>query len=182
MIEFHGFEVIQPNKIDEYMFSGVWAMFGIEKTDKKRKYRCLNVGKNRCIGDELKVDFERLNNFKLVRKKVYRNQFNEKMFSYKEYATRQDWLYKEISEKYEEIVFILVANQSEYTYTIEKYFAYSTKAAYWVSNGKYSSERMIDNSRIEEIRNDIDVSRIDKSLILKINKLKDCLDEQNCFV
>lgn len=76
-------------------------------------------------------------------------------------------MYKEISEKYESIIIILVTNETEKLYTIEKYFAYSTKAAYWVSNGRYSPNRVIDSLEISKIRNDINISEIDKSLIKK---------------
>lgn len=167
------FDVIQIDEIENYRCSGVWAMFGFEKTDKTRKYRCLNVGKNIDIGKELKVDIERLKLFRecINDKKEYRNQFNELMFTYPEYASRQDWLYKEISEKYEDIFWILVAKQD--VYVIEKYFAYSTKAAYWVANGRYSSKTEVD---VEKIRESIDVSSIDKELVIKINTLRELLD------
>lgn len=175
---FHNFEIIEQSEISEYKYPGVWAMFGIKKGDNSSKYICLNVGKNKCIGDELKIDFERLECFMPFRKKIYKNQFNEEKFTYKEYATRQDWLYKEISEKYESIIIILVTNETEKLYTIEKYFAYSTKAAYWVSNGRYSPNLVIDSLEISKIRNDINISEIDKSLIKKIDEFKKWYDNQ----
>lgn len=181
MIEFEElFEVIQLDKIEDYNFSGVWAMFGIEKKDEKRRYICLNVGKSTDIRAELKADIERLNSFEPVinLEKEYRNQFNEKLFTYPLYASRQDWLYKEISDKYKDFVFILVAKQQENNYTVEKYFAYSTKAVYWVSNGKYASDTIVDDAKIDEIRRNIDVSRIDKEIIDKIDKLTDLLKNQ----
>lgn len=175
---FHGFEVIRESNVDKYKCPGVWAMFGIKKESSSPIYICLNVGKNKCIGNELKLDFKRLDHFELFREKQYRNQFNEEMFSftYKEYATRQDWLYKEISEKYKSITTILVAKQNDYI--IEKHFAYSTKAAYWVSNGRYSSDRKIDQSEIINIRDNIDISKIELSLKEKIAILKEWYDNQ----
>lgn len=175
MKEFHGFEVIHPNEIEKYNFSGVWAMLGKEKADKKnRKYKCLNVGKSICISDEVKIDFDRLKNFELCRKKEYRNQFGEIMFIYDEYATRQDMLYKNISQKYEEIIFILVSKQSENTYEVEKYFAYSTKASYWVTNGR--KKLKVEDDEIKNIIDGMDASKIGNSLINKINELKGWLD------
>ncbi len=179
MGEFHGFQIIQSDKIDEYRVPGVWAMLGVKKTDNpKGRYTCLNVGKSICISDELKIDMERLRNFELVRKRKYKNQFNEVMFSYDEYATRQDFLYKNIAEEYDDIIFILVASQSQNTYTIEKYFAYSTKSRYWVSNGRYSHDQPIDDSVIDKIRRDIDVSKIDAYLIDSIDEFKTWYDNQ----
>lgn len=177
---FQGFEIIHSEKIKEYDYCGVWAMFGIDKLDNARKYTCLNVGKSKRIRKKLEFDFERLSEFKLSQFKEYRNQFNEKKFPYIEYASRQDFLYKELSEKYEEIKFILVAKQTDNTYTIEKYFAYSTKSAYWVSNGRYNPNQMICDFEIERIRNNIDISKIDKELIKKINKFKEWYDNQDC--
>lgn len=66
---FHNFEIIEQSEISEYKYPGVWAMFGIKKGDNSSKYICLNVGKNKCIGDELKIDFERLECFMPFRKK-----------------------------------------------------------------------------------------------------------------
>lgn len=174
---FHNFEIIEQSNIDEYKYPGVWAMLGMKKEGDSKKYICLNVGKSECIGDELKIDFARLECFTPFKDKIYKNQFNEEKFSYREYATRQDWLYKEISEKYEPII-ILVTNETEKLYTIEKYFAYSTKAIYWVSNGRYSPNRVIDNFEISKIRNDIDISKIDKLLIKKIDEFKKWYDNQ----
>lgn len=174
---FHGFEIIQPEKTDNYKCPGVWAMFGIRnEKNPYKKYTCLNVGKNKCIGDELKMNFLRIENFKPPKKKKYRNQFNEEMFDYYECATRQDWLYREIKEKYSDIIVILVAKEDEYK--IEKYFAYSTKAIYWVSNGRYGPNRVIDDVEINRIRNEIDVSKIDSCILDKIKQIKDWYDNQ----
>ena len=167
------FEIIQEKKIEEYKYAGVWAMFGVEKSDKKSKYRCLNVGKSKNIGQELEYDFRRLKFFKkcINKEKQYRNQFNELMFTYPEYANRLDWLYMKIKEKYKDFFWIVVAKED--SYLIEKYFAYSTKSAYWVSNGRYSPETKVD---IEAIRNGIDISSLETGLSEKINALRNMLD------
>lgn len=176
---FVGFEIIQPDRINDYNFPGVWAMFGIQKKNNpNNKYTCLNVGKSICIGEELELDFKRLKCLKSITQKIYKNQFNEEMFKYDDQPSRIDYLYNEISIKYNEIVTILIACQAENTYIIEKYFAYSTKAAYWVSNGRYSSNELLDNEKITRIRNDIDISAIDKSIIDKIDRFKSRYDEQ----
>ena len=166
------FKEIKEDELYEFRFSGVWAMFGIDKTDDKRNCRCLNVGKSIDVGKELKADIERLTSFKecIEDRKEYRNQFNEVMFTYPVYASRLDWLYEKISEKYEAIFWILIAEQD--SYVIEKYFAYSTKAAYWVSNGRYSLETKVD---IDKIRGCIDVSSIDKGLVDKIDDLRELM-------
>ena len=64
----------------------------------------------------------------------------------------------------------MVADVAENTYTIEKYFAYTTEAEYWVSNGNYSPSTVVDSTKIIEIKNGIDVSMVDKKLIRKIDK------------
>jgi len=99
------------------------------------------------------------------------------MFDYCEFASRLDWLYKEISERYEEILVILVAKKSEYV--LEKYFAYATKAAYWVSNGKYNPERRIDESEIDRIKKAIDISSENETLIKQIDELSNWLKNYN---
>ena len=184
MEEFHGFEVVKPGETMRHQHRGVWAMFGICRADNPgRKYTCLNVGKSVNIGKELEVDFQRLERFSVSRKKVYRNQFNEKMFDYTEGASRQDWLYKEISEKYEAIIVIIVSNAD--IFEVEKYFAYSTKSRYWVSNGRYSPKRnRLSDDEIAKIRDGIDVSKIKDpdhlhlNLIEKINDFKTWYDAQ----
>lgn len=168
---FHGFEIIHTDRIDEYCVSGVWAMFGIRKGDVSKKYVCLNVGKNKNIGEELKIDLERLKGIKHREPKEYRNQFNEMKFLYLVQPTRLDYLYDEIAKKYEKIIYIIVARQAENTYTIEKYFAYSTKAEYWVSNGRYAPKTVVTDAKIQEIKNGIDMQFIDESLKKKIDKL-----------
>lgn len=163
---FEGFEIIVPENIKDYYKPGVWAMFGVPNSLKSEQYDCLNVGKNICIGEELQIDYERLKSFALFKPKRYVNQFNQMMFSYPMYADRQDYLYKEISEQYHNIVTIIVTDNPNNTYTVEKYFAYTTEAKYWVSNGRYKSSTKVDT---EEIRKKIDVSDIDNELIKKID-------------
>lgn len=176
---FEGFEIIQLDGIDNFKHPGVWAMFGIQKKDNQNgKYTCLNVGKSKCIGEELKIDFTRLKCLKASTPKMYKNQFNEEKFRYDVHPTRLDYLYEEISKEYDDIVTILVANQSENKYIVEKYFAYSTKAAYWVSNGRYSAGIIVDDFEIERIRKDMDISAIDKSTIEKIDVFKSRYDNQ----
>lgn len=70
MAEFHGFEVIETDKIEQYKNRpGVWAMLGIEKRDERKNYVCLNVGKNVDVGGELAIDLERLNDKKFKKSK-----------------------------------------------------------------------------------------------------------------
>lgn len=178
MKEFYNFEEIDIDKIEDYSTKGVWALFGIKKTDSEKKYVCLNVGKSVCIKDELKTDIKRIRNFELSREKEYRNQFNECMFSYFEFATRLDWLYREIALKYENFKFIIVCNDSEYL--IEKYFAYTLKAKYWVSNGRYSSSKIINENEISRIRKDVrgEILQNYELLIEKIDNLKVELEKQ----
>ena len=158
---FKDFKIIKPDNVNS----------------SEKKYTCLNVGKERNVGKELEIDFERMKHFKEYKgEKQYINQFNEEVFKYEEYATRQEWVYKDISEKYKSIITILVAKENNYT--IEKYFAYSFKAVYWVSGGRYSSNKIIDDFEIDRIRKGIDVSKIDDSLKLKIEALKKAYDNQ----
>ena len=150
-------------------------MFGIPKYSLKDEYVCLNVGKSQSIADELRGDFERLRNFKVIRneRKEYRNQFNRLVFPYPEYSDRIDYFYKDISEKYKEIVVILVAKREEHTYLIEKLFAYCTKAIYWVSNGRYTREDEVTEAEIMSV-----INKTRKDLIAKkeeeiLNKIFD---------
>ena len=96
------------------------------------------------------------------------------MFTYVESGNRQDELYVRIARKYRDIIFILVSDMDEYR--IEKYFAYSLKARYWVSNGKY--KRIVTDEEIERIRAGIDLSGIDGELINRITKLKKWYENQ----
>ena len=175
MKQFENFEIINTKHLENYKFKGVWALFGKSKITSN--YRCLNVGKSSCIGKEINIDIFRMYNFKKKedKEKKYINQFNEIMFTYPIYATRLDYLYKEITQNYTSFIFVIVSKGNN-DYKIEKYFAYSTKAAYWVSNGKYSSNRVITDSNITEIRNKIDICSINQEIIKKINNLRKKLD------
>lgn len=189
--DFHGFKVMGKDEIDKGRYkkqAGVWAMFG----KKDERYKCLNVGKNKSVGDELKIDYKRLENqneaikinqdgeCQLYSDKLgrgeYRNQFNEEEFKF-EYPLcpdRQDFLYRRIAEEYRNnILTILVAGESNYM--IEKYFAYSTKAAYWVSNGRYKPETRVNEEKINEILQGIE---IEKTLRDKIKDFKNWYDNQ----
>lgn len=167
---FKDFEIIEPDKFCDYYKPGVWAMFGIPKNINEEKFVCLNVGKNICIGKELQSDYQKLKGFKLFKVKRYVNQFNSTKFSYPQFANRQDYLYKEISEKYKSIKTIIVSDVLENIYTIEKYFAYTTEAEYWVSNGQYSPSTVVDSNKIMKIKNAIDISKVDEELIKKIDE------------
>ena len=46
----------------------------------------------------------------------------------------------------------MVSDVAENTYTIEKYFAYTTEAEYWVSNGNYSPSTVVDSTKIIELK------------------------------
>lgn len=175
---FENFEIIEPDKLCDYYKPGVWAMFGTPKNINEEKFICLNVGKNICIGEELQVDYQMLKKFVFFKAKRYVNQFNSTKFLYPQFANRQDYLYKEISEKYKSITTIMVSDVSENTYTIEKYFAYTTEAEYWVSNGKYSPRTVVDSNKIMNIKNAIDVSKVDVELIKKIDEFGEKYHQQ----
>ena len=59
----------------------------------------------------------------------------------------------------------MVTDDANNAYVVEKYFAYTTEAKYWVSNGRYKSSTKVD---IEQIRKNIDISMINPELIKKI--------------
>ena len=166
---FDGFEIIAPDKLSDYYKPGVWAMFGIPKEIVSEQYVCLNVGKNICIGEELQIDYKRLKEFSLFKSKRYVNQFNKMKFSYPQFASRLDYLYKEISDNYDSIISIIVTDVVDDTYIVEKYFAYTTEAEYWVSNGKYKPTTLVDSYKIKEIKEGIDISKISKELIKRID-------------
>ncbi|MDY5213140.1 hypothetical protein [Intestinibacter sp.] len=166
---FDDFEIVDTSNFCYYNKPGVWAMFGVPKFIDEEKYVCLNVGKSKCMGKELHKDYQRMSEFSLFKAKRYVNQFNRMKFSYPQFATRQDYLYKEIVEKYKSIVTVIITDNAENTYTVEKYFAYTTESEYWVSNGNYNSNTIVDSSRINEIRKGIDISQIDKGLIERID-------------
>lgn len=175
---FDGFEVILPDKLNDYYKPGVWAMFGIPVSEEKG-YVCLNVGKNNCIGKELERDYKCLREFPKVSEKVYANQFNRLKFRYPQHPTRLDYLYSEIYKKFKEITTILITDEAENTYTVEKYFAYTTEAEYWVSNGRYNSKTDVDTKKIKE---GIDTSIIDSKLIKKIDEFGEKYTKQKPVV
>lgn len=184
---FTNFPIIDKNKMENYQKPGVWALFGKEKNNSNSKYICLNVGKAKNIQAELKIDFDRLSELKQKSKKKYINQFAEVKFEYDEYPSRLDYLYNEISNNYKNLVFILVAEENDYC--IEKYFAYSLKAAYWVSNGGYSDQHEeIDDGIIEKILlNEKDKNKTNKKILNIFKKIdefkKHCseyLKKTNC--
>lgn len=99
--KFVDFEVIAIGKLDDYNYPGVWAMFGHDKKCSNDTLICLNVGKTKCIKEQLKVDLARLNGIEKKKWKEYRNQFGEKIFDYPEYAKRIDFVYDNIKQNYE---------------------------------------------------------------------------------
>lgn len=175
---FHGFKIIFEDDVEKgreaYKCSGVWAMFGTPKDSTKDEYVCLNVGKCQFIADELRVDFVRLKEFRLIKNKdkPYKNQFNREVFTYNEYSNRLDYIYRDISENYKNIIVILVAKQEEHTYLIEKLFAYCTKSIYGVSNGRYTREDEVSDTEITSIINktceDLITKKVEKEILDKI--------------
>lgn len=164
------FKEIDTGKLDDYNHPGVWAMFGYDKKSSHHSLICLNVGKTSCIKEELNVDLIRLKGIKKNTRKDYKNQFGKKIFDYPELANRLDFLYDNIKENYEGFFWIMVSEKNDYL--IEKYFAYSFKAIYWVSNGKYKNE--VADKEIEIIRNNIDTQKFNE-LKTKIDNLKNSL-------
>ena len=166
---FEPFKIITEKNLTKFKAAGVWALFGKEKANPK-PYICLNVGKSANIKDKLQIDFQRLKKPKKPKEKKYINQFSESKFSYIEYPSRLDWLYNEIANKYKDLNFILITDTNDYD--IEKYFAYSLKAAYWVSNGRYSEKHeTITDDEIQNILKDTQ-KNIDNKVLEKINKFK----------
>lgn len=169
--EYKEFKRIDTDKIEDYNFAGVWAMFGYRKNNSDNSAVCLNVGKTKCIKEELQADITRIKGIKKNKPKEYRNQFGKKIFEYNEYPQRIDFIYDDINKKYEKFFWILVSQENDYW--IEKYFAYSFKAIYWVANGQYKNE--VADEEIEKIRQEIDTSKFPKGLTTRINNLKNRL-------
>ena len=160
------FDVINEENVETYRkMSGVWLMFGTNNDD--GKIYCLNVGKEKNIGNELQRDFQRLKSFKKIKENehAYVNQFGEKMFDYPVYADRLDYLYKEISNNYHDIFVIKIYDKSDGN--VEKYSAYLFRAAYWVSNGLY--KRNVSDKEIKTIRDLVNINHYgDKKQLLDL--------------
>ena len=166
--------IITRNNTKEYQHPGVWIMFGKGVYD--LNWHCLNVGKNKNIGKELKGDFWRLEQAAskrpFVHEKTYYNQFGEAMFSYVMFPTRIDCLYSEINGKYTDVFAIQVCKDSDYV--IEKYAAYLFKALYWVSNGK--NTQIVDDKIVKEYLTTIKLSIEQKKIIEGLQQLKQSFD------
>lgn len=152
-----GFDMIYEKNLNKYNGKpGVWIMFGKQKNSDK--YICLNVGKTVDVGKELKTDYDRIKKFVEYKEKIYKNQFNEELFRYKEYASHLDFLYKNIEENYEDIKCVCIYDTNDKN--IEKYTALSLHALFW-KNGRSFGEKnnkKLSNSDIQELINDIKIN------------------------
>lgn len=152
-----GFDMIYEKNLNKYNGKpGVWIMFGKQKNSDK--YICLNVGKTVDVGKELKTDYDRIKKFVEYKEKIYKNQFNEELFRYKEYASHLDFLYKNIEENYEDIKCVCIHDTNDKN--IEKYTALSLHALFW-KNGRSFGEKnnkKLSNSDIQELINDIKIN------------------------
>lgn len=144
----------QKNNIKQYKnVPGVWILLGKEKGN--NRLICLQVARSVNIGGEIDRDISYLSAERLEpKKKVYVNQFGEKMFPYEEQPNRAQILYKTIAEKYENLIFVCVAhgeklNDDNLRKSIEKYVAYKTLCPYWVNGGQYKEK---DDEEIKSIK------------------------------
>ena len=118
----------------------------------------------------LNADLIRLKGIEKTTRKDYKNQFGKKIFDYPKYPQRLDFVYDDIYKKYKNFFWILVSQENNYR--IEKYFAYTFKPIYWVSNGKYKNE--VADEDIETIRKAIDTHDFSE-VKTKIDILKNSL-------
>lgn len=128
------------DNLDSYKKAGVWALFGKPKSAENKKWFCLQVGETKDIAHEIEIDKKRIEE-KMVcnREKNYVNQFKQKIFSYTEYSSIQEKLYKHINDNYNNLVFTCVSleEDTKIRKKIESYFARKTRAIYWRNGHPY---------------------------------------------
>ncbi len=164
-------KIEDSNNIDN--INGVWALYGIKKAEKS-KWTCLQVGQSNKIGDEIRLDISYLgkNNLQIL-KKNYINQFGEKMFEYMKYPSSREQLYKHLSEKYQDFIFVIIKCNRGNLKEIEKYYAWTSHAEYWRNGGTYIKEVNYTYEKFENIKNKI---MTNKSLEEEIRRLVSTID------
>lgn len=147
------FEIIEENNLNDYKKAGVWALFGQKKTvesDENKKWFCLQVAETKNIANEIRIDIECIEGEMVCRDKSYVNQFNETIFSYKEYPSIKEILYNHIKNNFENLKFICVKLEEnrEIRKKVEKMFANKTKAIYWRNGRPYMNGNPLDLNNI----------------------------------
>lgn len=126
------------NNLDasENKVSGVWVLYGYSN-----QWYALQVGISNNIAAEVSIDVERIGkSYNGKTEKVYYiNQFGERIFEYERMNLPIDEVYKDISKKYSNLVFIKACEEKnhEKKRQIEKYIASKLQAVYWRNGRPY---------------------------------------------
>lgn len=144
----------KENNIAQYKnVPGVWILVGKEQAN--TPLVCLQVAQTKDIGREVARDISYLKTeASHSAPKEYVNQFGECMFSYENYPSRTEILYKKMAEKYRHFALICVAHgeklkDDRLRKNIEKYVAYKTLCPYWVNGGQYKKK---DDEEVKSIK------------------------------
>lgn len=158
---FEGLEEVNNQTINNLNTPGVWALFGKRNDDngvEDDKWYCLQVGQTTCIKNEIQKDTKLLNEELNDNgtKIPYVNQFGEKLFLYNVYPSSREYLYSGIIKKqFKDFHFAVICKEKdkEKRKSIEKEFAYKTKAIYWRNGGpfKKGTEFNFENRKSETI-------------------------------
>ena len=140
---FEGLKHINNRNINDFNMPGVWALFGKRSDNvKDDKWYCFQVGQTTCIKNEIQKDMklldEKLNNNGT--ETPYVNQFGEQLFLYNVYPSSREYLYSGfIKEQFKDFHFAFICEEKgkEKRKSIEKEFAYKTKAIYWRNGGPF---------------------------------------------
>ncbi|MBE5854147.1 MAG: hypothetical protein E7297_02175 [Lachnospiraceae bacterium] len=145
---------------------GVWILLGRNET--AEKWECLQVGINVDIYQEIVTDIDYMYEQGKT-EKDYINQFGEKCEGLKifAYPSEHNQLYSFIRNTYENLAFVIVAEnveELEKRKTIEKYVAYRTRAKYWRNGRAYEKEATVKNEDLS-----VDISAV-MNYVIEIDK------------
>lgn len=105
----------------------------------------------------------------------YVNQFGEELFLYNVYPSSREYLYSGIiKEQFKDFHFAVICKEkgNEKRKSIEKEFAYKTKAIYWRNGGPFKKGSKIDfeNRKSIEMPSNSEISDSVKQFIDRYNK------------
>jgi len=116
------------------------------KSEKNKKWFCLQVAETKNIANEIRIDIECLKGKMVCREKNYVNQFNQTIFSYKEYPSIKEILYNHINNNFTNLIFVCVKLEEdrEIRKKVENTFANKTNAIYWRNGRPYKNGNSLD--------------------------------------
>lgn len=137
MVKFFEFYEIEDNILSELNFAGVWALFGC----RDKKLYCLQVAETENIKKEITQNWKYICSQQNEKQDNvnYVNAFGEKLFEHPRIIKVKEYLYREISKKFNGFKVIIITNEKDRNKrrSIEKEFAHRIKAVYWRHGGAY---------------------------------------------